>query len=82
MPHDQVTDEEIQLVNRREVLGREIAALTETYENLLLEATEEILKSLAEDSKAVKRLTFWLVVLTAVLSIGTIIDVLTRLGLM
>ncbi len=48
--------------------------------NLLLQSTELILTGLARDSKAVRWLTIWLVVLTAVLSIGTILDVLSRLG--
>jgi chromosome segregation ATPase len=82
MPRDVMTREEIQLLGSLDRLNGELARLTETYENLLLESSEAILLSLAEDSKRIKWLTIWLVVLTAVLSLGTILDVLERLGLM
>ena len=75
-----ISSEEAHLRQRREALGQEIAILVESYENLLLESTEVILQGLAQDSKAVKWLTIWLVVLTAILSVGTMLDVLTRIG--
>ncbi len=82
MPHDNPTNEEAVLFNRHNDLSHEIAMLTESYENLMLESTEAILQGLAEDSRAVKRLTVWLLILTFVLSLGTILDVLTRLGIL
>ena len=81
LPYDKMTQEEL-VVRRLDGLNGELARLTETYENLLLESSEVLRPSLAEDSKRIKWLTIWLVVLTAVLSVGTLLDVLQRLGLM
>ena len=78
---ESMTQHELQQVHRLDALNGEIATVIETYENLLLESTEVVLIGLAEDSRVIKRLTVWLVVLTLVLSLGTILDVLARLGL-